>query len=97
MIAIFVSLGQSTPAQPRDPAPQYIANASDIGSDCDGAHALVGHCCASVACFAYAQIDAISTPSTDMIGRHSLPIAQGVHIGRSPRPNPQPPKHSSQA
>jgi hypothetical protein len=98
MIAIFLSLGQSMPAQPGDPAPQYVTNASDVDSDCNGAHALLGgHCCASVACSAYAQIDATSTTSADISGRLHLPVAQGVHISRSPRPNPQPPKHSSQA
>jgi hypothetical protein len=98
MIVIFLSFGQPMPAQPGDPASQYVTNASDADSDCDGAHAsLGGHCCASVACFAYAQIEAASTTFADMIGRHPSPIAQGVHISRSLRPNPQPPKRSSQA
>jgi hypothetical protein len=85
------------PAQPGDPAPQYVTNAPGLDSDCDGAHALLGgHCCASVACFAYAQIDATSTTFADMIGRPPLPMAQSVRVSRSLRPNPQPPKHSIQ-
>jgi hypothetical protein len=96
VVALFLSLGHATPAH-ADRA-QYATNAASADSDCEGAHALSGsHCCAGVACSAHAQVATSPAISNDMIGRNPLPIAQGVPISRSPRPNPQPPKHSNQA
>lgn len=97
-IALFLSLGHTTPPHADNAGTQYVANATSADSDCDGAHASSGsHCCAGVACSAYAHVETSPAESNDMIGRHPLPIAQSVRIGRSPRPNLQPPKHSSQA
>ena len=98
VIALFLSLGHATPVHADNSGAQYVTDAASADSDCDGAHALSGrHCCAGVACSAYAQIETSPATSNDVIGRHPLPIAQGVRISRSPRPNLQPPKHSSQA
>ena len=98
VIALFLSLGHATPVHADNPGAQYVTDAASADSDCDDAHALSGsHCCASVACSAYAQVETPPATANDMIGRHPLPIAQGIRISRSPRPNLQPPKHSSQA
>jgi|SRR5687767_7232346 hypothetical protein len=97
-IALFLSLGHATPVHADNSAAQYVTNAASADSDCDGAHALSGsHCCASVACSVYAQVESTPATANDMIGRHPLPIAQGTRVSRSPRPNLQPPKYSSQA
>ena len=97
-IALFLSLGHATPAHDDNAGAQYVTNAASADSGCDGAHASSGtHCCAGVACSAYAQVETPPATANDMIGRHPLPIAQGIRISRSPRPNLQPPKHSSQA
>jgi len=98
VIALFLSLGHATPVHADNPGAQYVTDAASADSDCDGAHALSGrHCCGGVACSAYAQVETPPATANDMIGRHPLPIAQGIRISRSPRPNLQPPKHSSQA
>jgi hypothetical protein len=98
VIALFLSLGHATPAHADNLGAQYVTNAASADSDCDGAHASSGtHCCAGVACSAYAQVETSPAAPNDMIGRQPLPIAQSIRIGRSPRPNLQPPKHSSQA
>jgi hypothetical protein len=98
VIALFLSLDHATPAHADNAGAQYVTNAASADSDCDDAHALPGsHCCAGVACSAYAHVETSPVTANDMIGRHPLPIAQGVGISRSPRPNLQPPKHSSQA
>ena len=97
-VTLFLPIGRAMPVHADDPAPQYVTNAADADSGCDGAHALPGgHCCAGVACAAYAQIETPSATPDDVIGRHPLPSVQDVHVSRSPRPNPQPPKRSSQA
>ena len=98
VIALFLSLGHATPVHADNPGAQYVTNAANADSNCDGAHALSGsHCCTGVACSAYAQVETSPATSNDVIGRHPLPIAQDVRISRSPRPNLQPPKYSSQA
>jgi len=97
-IAVFLSLDQSIAVQANNPAPQYVANATDTDFDCGAAHApLGGHCCAGVACSAYGQLEATSATSNDRTSRHPLPIAQRIHITRSLRPNLPPPQHSNQA
>jgi hypothetical protein len=97
-IALFLSLGQSTPLHANDPEPQYVTSAADADFDCDGAHALLGsHCCTGVACSAYAQLEAALATSSGMIGGHPLLIAEGIRVGQAPLPNLQPPQDSIQA
>jgi hypothetical protein len=97
-VASFLPIGHAMPAHADNPALLYANNAADADSGCEGAHALPGgHCCAGVACAAYAQLETPSATPDEVIGRYPLPSVQDVHISRSPRPNPQPPKRSSQA
>ena len=96
-VALILSIGHAMPARADNPASQYATSAADADSGCDGADALPGsHCCTGAACTVYAQLETPSATPDDVIGRYPLAIAQDLHISRSPRPNPQPPKHSSQ-
>jgi hypothetical protein len=97
LAVLFLSLGHAAPGHADNAGIPYVMNGASADSDCDGAHALGSHCCASAACSTYAQVETNPAASNDMIGRHPLPIAQGARISRSPRPHLQPPKHSSQA
>jgi hypothetical protein len=97
-VALFLPIDHAIPALADSPAFQYATNAADADSGCDGADALPGsHCCTGAACSVYAQLETPSATPDDVIGRYPLAIAQDLHISRSPRPNPQPPKYSSQA
>jgi len=100
-VAILLSLAQSVPAHaqyPQGPEQSYVTNSVDTDPDCDQSHGLaIGHCHATATCSAYAQLETGAVACAETTNGHPLPIAQGVCIGQTLRPNLQPPKHSSQA
>jgi hypothetical protein len=91
IIAIVLSFGQ--PVQANNGGLPYVTAAVDIGSDCDGHHAIAGsHCCAGVACAGYAQHETDATASDLMPGNQLLPAIQLSAFGQTLRPSPQPPR-----
>lgn len=97
-VAILLLLGQSTPVQASDPEPQYVTSSNGADTDCDHTHGLLGgHCHVTVVCSSYAQIETGAVTYDEMTNAHPRPMAEGARVTQSPRPNLQPPKHSSQA
>ena len=96
-IAILLAMSQTAPANGSIPEMPYIAAAADAHADCDGTHGLVSDHCVSTTCTAHAQLDAGAAAFLLLTCGHPLPIAEGIGLGQSPRPNLQPPQNSSQA
>lgn len=97
-IAMLLALSHSVPLRADHSDVHYVTSAFDTASDCGETKGSAGgHCHATIACSGYAQV-AASPPGFDGAAPgHALPTAQGLHISRTPAPNPQPPKNSSQA
>lgn len=97
-VAILLAAGHAVPAHAT--ALPYVTEAAGTPSDCgETGGTTLTQCHLTIACSVYAQLGssgaAVCQPTIATV--HGLPMVQGIPLGQTPRPDLQPPQHSSQA
>jgi len=98
-VAILLAAGHAAPVHATPSTQPYVTDATGTHSGCDETGgATLNHCHLTIACFAYAQLGSGTAACQPMAATvHGLPMAQGMPLGQTPRPDLQPPQHSNQA